>query len=302
MSPMVRWLRLFLIAGLSIILLGPSAYGSDVDQHLRDQYRGKTLILRGFYSGDRLQYDSAGTPLGEAIPGDWTNDGFVVVKELHVSHGRLMIEAGRRLVVHYDAREFQFAPEENADKRKLKIEADLDSAGVTPEQAEAVMWKIFIASREELAEMVPDYWKPCVRAAGSGGNDKCRFSAEFQSIPGVAASAASAGNIAGGCASQPRAGECPPMRGRGNFPRALYAPNPEFSESARKAKFQGVVILKLVVDEQGLPTNVHITRPIGYGLDEQALKCVKTWRFKPAEKDGQPVATEIAVEVNFHLY
>jgi len=303
MSAMVRWFRLFLSAALVLAVVAGPAYcfGSEVEQHLRDQYRGKTFVLRGFYSGDRLQYDSAGTPPGDAIPGDWTSDGFVVVKELRVSHGRLTIEAERRLVVHYDAKEFQFAPEDKDEKRKLRIEADLGSAGVGPEQADAVMAKIFVTAREELADMVPDYWKPCVRMAGSGGNDKCRFSSEFQSIPGVAASA-SAEKVAAGCESQPSACGCPPMRRGINPARTTYAPNPEFTESARKAKFQGVVVLKLVVDEQGLPTNVHITKPIGYGLDEQALKCVKKWRFKPAEKDGQPVASEVAVEVDFHLY
>jgi TonB family protein len=304
MSAMNRWIPRFLIASLSLLLLAAPAFalGSEVEQHLRDQYRGKTFILRGFYSGDRLQYDLAGALVGDAIAGDWTSDGFVMVKELRVSHGHLVIEAERRLVVHYDAKEFQFAPEENAEKRKLRIEADLGSASPGNDQADAGMARIFLTEHEELASMVPDYWKPCVRAAGSGGHGNCRFSAEFQSIQGVAASAASTGNVSEGCASAPRAGECPPARDRGNFPRAIYSPSPEFSERARKAKFQGVVTLKLVVDEQGMPTNVHIIRPIGYGLDEQALKCVKQWRFKPAEKDGEPVATEIAVEVDFHLY
>jgi TonB family protein len=167
--------------------------------------------------------------------------------------------------------------------------------------------KVFLTDHEELASMVPDYWKPCVRTAGSGaagggGHRACRFSAEFQSIPGVAALPASAENVAEGCASQPLAGECPPAHGRGDIPRPIYEPACEFSESARKAKFQGVAMLKFVVDEQGLPKNIHITKPLGYGLNEQALKCVEKWRFKPAEKDGQPIAAEIAVEVSFHMY
>jgi len=306
---MRRFASSYALATLLVLVAAHPAFCdlSEVDQHLRDEYLGKTFVLRGFYSGDRLQYDSSGTLQREAIPGDWTSDGFVVVRELRVSHGRLLIEAERRLVIHYEATEFQFAAEEKDDKRKLRIDADLGSASPGSDQAEAALSKIFVTDHEELASMVPDYWKRCVRtagsgAAGSGGNRACRFASEFQSIPGVAASPANAENVAGSCASQPMAGECPPVHGRENFPRALYSPACEFSESARKAKFQGVVTLKLVVDEQGLPTNIHITKPIGYGLDEQALKCVKKWRFKPAEKDGQPVATELAVEVSFHLY
>ena len=58
----------------------------------------------------------------------------------------------------------------------------------------------------------------------------------------------------------------------------------------------------LVVNAKGLPENIRITKPLGFGLDEKALSCVEKWKFKPAEKDGQPVTMEIALEVDFHLY
>ncbi len=85
-------------------------------------------------------------------------------------------------------------------------------------------------------------------------------------------------------------------------PHVVFSPEPQFSESARQAKYQGTVVLALVVNKEGRPTNIHITAPLGYGLDVKAVQAVETWRFKPAEKDGQPVATEIAVEISFHLY
>jgi len=283
----------------AVLTLAIPAYcgSSEVERHLREEYRGKTFVLRCFYSADRLEYDSAGTPQGGPIPGDWTSDGFVVVKKLRFDHGHLMIEAERRLVIHLDAKEFQFVPEDEDEKRKLVIDADLGSASPGSEQAEAVLSKVFVTEHEELASMVPNYWKPCVRTAGSGGTGKCRFSKDFRSIPGVAASPAIVGNVPAGCTIQPLAGECQTQRDGGNVPKAIYSPSPDFSESASKANVQGDVVLRLVVDEQGLPTNVHITQPLGYGLNEQALKRVKEWRFKPAEKDGKPVATEVEVSL-----
>jgi TonB family protein len=299
--------RFFSFCALTVtlaLLAAFPAYGrpSEVEQHLRDEYLGKTFVLRGFYPGDRLQYDSEGALRGDANAGDWTSDGFVQVKEVHVSRGHLTIEAERLLVVHFEAREFQFDAEEKLDKRKLKIDADLGSAGDSPETADALMSKIFVTAHEELADMVPDYWKPCVRMAGSGGDNKCRFSSELMAIPGTTASAK---EDAGGCKIRPAAGECSaghPGRSREAHPTATYSPGCEFTDRARKAKFQGTVNLALVVDEQGLPRDIHITRPVGMGLDEQALKCVSQWRFKPAEQDGQPFAAEIAVRVDFHLY
>lgn len=85
-------------------------------------------------------------------------------------------------------------------------------------------------------------------------------------------------------------------------PRQIYAPEPEFSEEARKAKYQGVCTLGLIVGTDGRPSNIRVLNSLGMGLDEKAIEAVKNWKFEPAMKDGHPVRVEIAVEVDFHLY
>jgi len=85
-------------------------------------------------------------------------------------------------------------------------------------------------------------------------------------------------------------------------PRALDTPDPEYSEEARKAKYQGVVVLWLVVGPDGRPRDIRVSRPLGMGLDQKAVEAVQRWRFEPAMKDGRPVAVQINVEVNFRLY
>jgi TonB family protein len=85
-------------------------------------------------------------------------------------------------------------------------------------------------------------------------------------------------------------------------PRQIYAPEPEFSEEARKAKYQGVCTLGLIVGADGRPSNIRVLSSLGMGLDEKAIEAVKNWKFEPAMKDGHPVRVEIAVEVDFHLY
>ncbi len=85
-------------------------------------------------------------------------------------------------------------------------------------------------------------------------------------------------------------------------PQATYTPEPEFSKAARKAKFQGTVIVQIVIDKRGDVTRVKLERGLGYGLDENAMEAVKVWRFTPATKDGQPVAVEMKIEVSFNLY
>ena len=85
-------------------------------------------------------------------------------------------------------------------------------------------------------------------------------------------------------------------------PRLVFQPEIEFSEEARKAKFQGTCVLALVVDASGRPTNIRVTSSLGMGLDEKAIEAAKKYRFEPGMREGHPVAVEIALEVDFHLY
>ena len=85
-------------------------------------------------------------------------------------------------------------------------------------------------------------------------------------------------------------------------PRVVYDPDPEYSDPARKAKLQGSVVLWVVVGPDGRPRDVRVQRALGLGLDEKALEAVKNWRFEPATLDGQAVAVQVNVEVNFRLY
>ncbi len=85
-------------------------------------------------------------------------------------------------------------------------------------------------------------------------------------------------------------------------PKELFAPSPDYSEEARKAKFQGAVVLSLVVDAQGNPTEIHVVKPLGMGLDEKAIEKVRTWKFIPGKRNGVPVPVRVLLEVTFRLF
>lgn len=84
-------------------------------------------------------------------------------------------------------------------------------------------------------------------------------------------------------------------------PVPLHRVEPEYSEEARKAKFQGTVLLSIIVDENGKTRDVRVVRPLGLGLDEKAIEAVLKWKFRPGYKDGKPVAVMANVEINFRL-
>ena len=84
-------------------------------------------------------------------------------------------------------------------------------------------------------------------------------------------------------------------------PTVIYKVEPEYSEEARKAKFQGTVILFVVVDEHGNPKDLKVIRPLGLGLDQKAIEAVEKWKFSPGKKDGRAVPVQATIEVNFRL-
>jgi protein TonB len=85
-------------------------------------------------------------------------------------------------------------------------------------------------------------------------------------------------------------------------PEVIFNPEPSFSEEARKAKAQGMVLLLVVVGKDGRTHDIRVGQSLGMGLDEKAIEAVNRWRFRPGTLNGQPVATQIAVQVDFHLY
>ncbi len=93
-------------------------------------------------------------------------------------------------------------------------------------------------------------------------------------------------------------------RGEGaSDPAIISQVDPEFSEEARKAKFQGLCVLSIVVEPDGTPSNIRVSSSLGMGLDEKAIEAVKKWRFRPSMKDGHPVRYgPVEVDVDFHLY
>ena len=84
-------------------------------------------------------------------------------------------------------------------------------------------------------------------------------------------------------------------------PVLIFKKEPEYSEEARKAKYNGTVTLYVEVDETGQPNNIRVLRSLGLGLDEKAIEAVKQWRFKPGTANGVPVTMPTQVKVDFRL-
>ena len=85
-------------------------------------------------------------------------------------------------------------------------------------------------------------------------------------------------------------------------PVVIYQVDPEFSDKARMAKYQGVVVVAFIVDAKGMPRDLRVVQHLGMGLDQKALEAVRKYRFRPAMLNGHPVPVSIAIDVDFHIY
>lgn len=85
-------------------------------------------------------------------------------------------------------------------------------------------------------------------------------------------------------------------------PRLSEVATPDYTAEARKKKIEGAVTLLIVVDKKGDVVDAKVVKGLGYGLDENAVLAVKEWKYKPAEKDGAPVAVKMEVSVDFYLH
>lgn len=103
-------------------------------------------------------------------------------------------------------------------------------------------------------------------------------------------------------ASQPGDDTAPEHETTVTPPVPVYKPEPPYSDEARKAGLEGTVVLSITVDPQGNVKNIRVVKPLGKGLDQNAVDTVRSWKFKPAAQDGKPVEFSATVEVAFRLY
>jgi TonB family protein len=164
--------------------------------------------------------------------------------------------------------------EKSLRKMEVDIEIELPAAKPTEQDVSSAIHAVFFMPGDSMIEAVPMYWR-----------------GYFATLGGQPFNPPST------------AGPVSRMVGKNmSPPRAITQPDPEYSDEARRAKYQGTGVVWLVVDETGSPRDLQIQRPLGLGLDEKAIAAISGWKFEPAQKDGKPVAVMINVEVAFRLY
>ncbi len=244
-----------------------------LEQQLKTAFVDKVVTLRHPDCNDRIRFDASGELVSRVKDGSWTLCGKLIVRRLRLRPGELMLE-GDRLWVAFNpsmtlidgakALRIEYKPiPESADLRALHrlLARALVTEGDALETPET--WKPYLSGT--LKPTVKESWH--VLSAGCGVG-------KLQSVQ-----------------------DDPTIK----TPELLNRREPKYTDAARNARLQGTTVLITKVMTDGKVCGTTIYRPLGLGLDEEAVRAVNEWRFRPGLKDGKPVGVVASIEVTFRL-
>jgi len=235
--------------------------------------------LRNPVQGKHLRYSREGRLLEGGPEGSWVFFAQVKVEKVKVKVGLIQLEGVRMRVADTGSKD---RPAGFRRDGKVQIEIETDSNEVDFTQAQRLLASVFLTKDD-----LPNGAQFERLAAYFGSKYSNSDPEAIQQFIKETSDPSRPVYKIGGPISAPQCKSCP---------------DPQYSAEARRARHEGQVVLWCVINAEGRAENIRIQKSLGMGLDEQAVKAVQKWRFKPAMRDRRPVAVFMFVEVNFHLY
>ncbi|HXF12475.1 MAG TPA: energy transducer TonB [Terriglobales bacterium] len=240
----------------------------------------KLVFIRGFYIEDQVAFNGKGDVVGQATPGAWTLS-LMKIKKIKVGKDELRFEGLRGFsVFNHKTGKFEDAFYKNPEK--VRIAVAVDAASLSAANLEELVNRVL--PMKLTAGDVPEYWRDF-------------FLGKATLEPSVGPGEIVPGELSEGSPIY-RAGQA----GDVAPPKVVRKSEPAYTDEARSFKLQGTIQVRLIVNKDGSPENIQIVKPLGLGLDDEAVRAIQKWRFKPGSLKGVPVATLIDVEVDFRLY
>ena len=266
---------IYCVLALAATCAADSPAREALQQKLRSSMNGSVVTLRQFFQGRYLKFDSNGDPIDPPKTNTWTLDSKLKVSDVEVHERKIMIKGRRLAVIFEHGNAMQYRPTD----QNLEIELSFGKNEVDAAQAENALKRVFLSGEDKLSGLVPDFWREFVAT-------EIDHQAPLIHLPDGK-----------GVRSMKELSALGPVKP----PRVTKQPDPEYTEIARNARLQGIVLLQAEITEDGQLRNVEIRKALGLGLDEAAVEAVQKWRFQPAIWGGQPVAVKLNVEVNFRM-
>lgn len=257
-----------------VVSVACAAQSALTPQSIQAQLQGQLLMLRGRYDGYKLKFNAEGQLEGHA---DLLPFGLSAVRVdgVRVTNAEVRIDATREGLEFAEIpgkpEAAHAVPWDPWDGVKIVIAWN----PAQPDELRTAVGNIFAAELDAgLAKDAPTCWQPWLLRRHGNQEDP---------------------------EPEPAASRLETLRPGVTNPKLLHAADPQFSGAARRLGYSGIVVLGLIVDASGMPQDIHIVKPLGMGLDEEAVKAVEQYRFAPARLKGKPVPVRINVEVNFRI-
>jgi TonB family protein len=241
---------------------------------LEQRYKDQILILRHPQSNNSQTYEDSGSPSSPGEEGPWAIYGGLKVGTISVGPSELRIVGERFGFI--DPCELKPVPVSLQEKKPLTVQVRLAKPPASVENIDVVIQHVFAVNVEALMESVPGFWRSCLERRLKQASGEVKPAAAH--------------------ADQEK------LDRKVRPPKPIYTPEPAYNKIAKRLNLQGTVVLSAVVGVDGLVHNAEIIKPVGLGLDEQAVAIVKKWRFRPGELDGKAVPVEMKLEIDFKLY
>ncbi len=259
---MLSYLRLFISVLICVVLVG-TLQASDlkaVENKAKMEFHGKTLLMSHYYVSNKLHFNSSGALVGQSEEGTWPTNGLVHVDDVEVKHN-LVRRRGKT--------------------NDLRLPHQDGNEALTTRPRRKTVGSVL--HEENYGRKMNEYWHGLAKIVGV----------------------------------DPKSGQMTIQGGADGVygylgERAVYFPNPpieppkvthkeetDYTKAAAVKRTQGLTFMLVIINEKGYPEFLHLIKDLGDDLDVQSMAGTSQWRFRPATKDGKPVACVIRVGWEF---
>ena len=274
-----------IFAALLVLSVSLHAQDAQLEQKFKNELEGKVLLLRDFASDKEIAVSGDGKLLHAVHPGIWPL-GYMEVKKTKISKGKILLN-GERVGLRYDDAKKKLVAIRTKQDVAISVSGPFDGS---PDQIVQRVKETVFTSEGSQTSTLPEYWREYYLGNVNLGKISPPPAAGASPPPTVTPQVIE-GEELYYCGREPL-----------KPPRPVKSPDPQYSEAARALNYQGTNVFTVIVAKSGSISRIFIKRPLGLGLDEQAVAKLETWEFVPGSRNGKPVNCIINVEINFRLY
>ena len=279
---MTTYSRLFFAVSFSIAALA-LAYASDlkpVENKAKMEFFGKSLLMSHYYVNNKLHFNSSGTLVGESEEGTWPTNGLIHVDDIEVKPNLVRLR-GTREILALRTQDGKLGLQPILLTKHMELELEAASPIVTLDDVHHTIAQVL--HEENYGRKMNEYWHGLTKITS------------VDSKTGRLTMEGGADGIYGYLDERPVYFPGPAVQP----PKATHKEETDYTKAAAVKRTQGVTFMLVVINEKGYPEFLHLIKDLGDDLDVQSMAGTSQWRFRPAMKDGKPVASVIRVGWEF---